>query len=144
LHAQGVDFSLWRDRFVLQEAHLIVAAGNRTEAERLFRAGLAIRERLAAAGPANVGFQRDLSVSSERLGDLALDGGDHDEAVARYEASLGISAARRAGAGGGRLPLGPAGPAGPARCLVAERDPEHRCRQHGRGRGDGVRGEAAP
>jgi hypothetical protein len=54
-------------------------------------AGLAIAERLAAADPANTGWQRDLSVSHNRLGDLAAAAGDTAAARAAYQASLAIA-----------------------------------------------------
>ena len=44
---------------------------------------LAIRERLAGLDPSNTGYQRDLSIPHERLGDLARDAGDTTEATER-------------------------------------------------------------
>jgi hypothetical protein len=37
-----------------------------------YRDGLAIRERMTNAGPTNAGWQRDLSVSYDKLGDLLV------------------------------------------------------------------------
>src|SRR5205085_544883 len=46
--------------------------GDLPAAARHFNASLTIRERLAAADPANAAWQRDLSVSLNKLGDLAV------------------------------------------------------------------------
>jgi hypothetical protein len=46
---------------------VLVAQGNLTEAEKSFRDGLAIAERLAQADPSNAGWQVDLIVSHWRL-----------------------------------------------------------------------------
>ncbi len=48
-------------------------------------------ERLAAADPANTGWQRDLSVSHEKLGDVAAAAGDLTAARTAYQASLDIA-----------------------------------------------------
>ncbi len=61
------------------------------------RASLEIRARLAAADPGNAGWQRDLSLSRLRIGDLLRAVGDLTGALASYRASLEICAA-----GGGR------------------------------------------
>jgi hypothetical protein len=45
---------------------------------------------LAAADPANTGWQRDLSVGHDRLGDVAVAAGDLAEARVAYQASLDI------------------------------------------------------
>ena len=49
-----------------------LVAGEFPEARKSFREGLAIRERLAAADPGNAGWQRDLSVSYDRVGDVLV------------------------------------------------------------------------
>ena len=59
----------------------------RPSAERFFRDGLAIRERLAATDPTNAGFQRDLSVSFERMGDLLIGTGQDEQAVGHYRST---------------------------------------------------------
>ena len=56
-----------------------------------YRAGLAIRERLAAADPSNAGWQRDLSVSQEKLGDVLSAQGRLDDALSAYRAGLAIT-----------------------------------------------------
>jgi hypothetical protein len=48
--------------------------------------------RLAAADPANAGWQRDLSVSHTKLGDLARAAGDLAAARTSYQAALDIAA----------------------------------------------------
>jgi len=67
-----------------------VDAGDLAAARAAYRAGLDIRTRLAAADPANTGWLRDLSVSHERLGEVAVDAGDLAAARAAYQASLDI------------------------------------------------------
>jgi len=49
---------------------LAVAAGDLTAARAAYTAALTIRQRLADADPGNTGWQRDLSVSQERLKNL--------------------------------------------------------------------------
>ena len=49
---------------------LAVAVGDSTTADQHYRAALTIRERLAAADPGNAEYQRDLSVSHERMTSL--------------------------------------------------------------------------
>ncbi len=55
-----------------------------------YRDGLAIRERLAAADPTNAEWQRDLSVSYNKIGDVLVAQGNLDEALARYRDGLAI------------------------------------------------------
>ena len=50
-----------------------------------------IRERLAEADPSNAGWQRDLSVSHEKIGDVLDADGDIDSAIDAYEKSLVIA-----------------------------------------------------
>ena len=49
---------------------VMAAQGDLPEALKSFRDGLAISERLARADPSNAGWQRDLSVSYDRIGDV--------------------------------------------------------------------------
>lgn len=49
-----------------------------------YRSGLAIAERLAASDPGNAGWQRDLSVSQEKIGYLAAKRGDRLAAGEAY------------------------------------------------------------
>ena len=55
-----------------------------------YQASLDIAERLARADPSNAGWQRDLSVSHEKIGDLRQARGDLDGALSAYQASLDI------------------------------------------------------
>ena len=55
----------------------------------LFKAALAIRERLAKADPENAGWQRDLAISNERLGDICLQQENPVEARQAFERALG-------------------------------------------------------
>ena len=52
---------------------------------------LAIRERLAKSDPDNAGWQRDLSVSYERIGDALVAQGRLPEALQSYRDGLAIS-----------------------------------------------------
>ena len=56
-----------------------------------FRASLAIAERLARADPGNAGWQRDLSVSHNKIGDVLVHQGDLPAALASFRASLAIA-----------------------------------------------------
>jgi hypothetical protein len=51
-------------------ADLARAVGQGEQAEALYRRGLAIVERLVAAEPGNTGYQRDLTLSYERLAEV--------------------------------------------------------------------------
>ena len=51
---------------------------------------LAIREKLAAQDPSNTGWQRDLSVSFERIGDVQSAQGNLEAALKAYEDELAI------------------------------------------------------
>ena len=70
---------------------MLVAQGNLPEALKAFRAGLAIADRLAKADPGNAGWQRDLSVSYERIGDVLVDQGNLPEALKAFRAGLAIA-----------------------------------------------------
>ena len=52
-----------------------------------YQASLAIRERLAQADPGNAGWQRDLSVSHDKIGDVQQAQGDLSAALTSYQAS---------------------------------------------------------
>jgi hypothetical protein len=67
------------------------ATGDTPTADQHYRASLAIRERLATTDPTNAGYQRDLSISHNRLGDLAVAAGDTPTADQHYRASLAIA-----------------------------------------------------
>jgi len=67
-----------------------VDQGNLAEALKSFRDGLAIRDRLAQADPGNAGWQRDLAVSHERMGDVQRDLNHPAEAQTAFEQALAI------------------------------------------------------
>ena len=69
---------------------MLVAQGNLPEALKTFRDGLAIRERLAQADPGNAGWQRDLAVSHERIGDVERDLDHPAEAQTAFGRALAI------------------------------------------------------
>jgi tetratricopeptide (TPR) repeat protein len=55
-----------------------------------YKDGLAIADRLAKADPGNLAWQRDLSVSYDRMGDVLASQGDLAGALATYKDSLAI------------------------------------------------------
>jgi hypothetical protein len=59
-------------------------------AEKSFRDGLAIRDRLAKSDPGNAGWQRDLSVSYNKIGDVLVAQGNLPEALTSYQDSSAI------------------------------------------------------
>ena len=67
---------------------MLRAQGNLTAALESYQASLAIRERLARADPGNAGWQRDLSVSHERIGDVLVEQGNLTAALESYQADL--------------------------------------------------------
>ena len=64
--------------------------GNLPEALKSYRDGLAIADRLAQADPGNAGWQRDLSVSYDRVGDVLVAQGNLSEALKSYRDGLAI------------------------------------------------------
>jgi tetratricopeptide (TPR) repeat protein len=69
---------------------VLVAQGNLPEALKAYQDGLAIAERLARADPGNAGWQRDLSVSYEKIGNVLVDQGNLPEALKAYQDGLAI------------------------------------------------------
>ena len=67
-----------------------LAAGDRAGALAAYEESLAIRRKLAASDPGNAGWQRDLSVSLNKVGDVRLAAGDRAGALSAYEESLAI------------------------------------------------------
>jgi hypothetical protein len=67
-----------------------VAQGNLPEALKSFRDGHAIADRLAKADPGNTEWQRDLSVSYEKTGDVLVAQGNLPEALKSFRDSLAI------------------------------------------------------
>ena len=70
---------------------LAVAAGDLPAARTAFQTSLDIRAGLAASDPSNTAWQRDLSISHERLGGLAVAAGDLPAAREHYEIDLRIA-----------------------------------------------------
>ena len=64
--------------------------GDLTAARTAYQAGLDIAVRLAAADPGNTEWQRDLSVSHNKIGDVAVAAGDLTAARTAYQAGLDI------------------------------------------------------
>ena len=60
---------------------MLVAQGKLAEALKSFKDGLAIGDRLAKADPNNAGWQRDLSVSYDKVGDVLVAQGNLAEAL---------------------------------------------------------------
>ena len=67
-----------------------MAQGNLPEALTSFRDGLAIADRLAQADPGNAGWQRDLSVSYNKIGDVLVAQGNLPEALTSFRDGLAI------------------------------------------------------
>ena len=70
---------------------VLVDQGNLTGALESYRGSLGIRDRLAKADPNNAGWQRDLSVSYEKVGDVLVAQGNLTGALESYRGSLGIA-----------------------------------------------------
>ena len=68
-----------------------MAQGNLAEALKAYQDSLAIADRLAKADPGNAGWQRDLSVSYDKVGDVLVAQGNLAEALKSYQDSLAIS-----------------------------------------------------
>ena len=65
--------------------------GNLPEALKAYRDSLAVGERLAEADPGNAGWQRDLSVSYIKVGNVLKDQGNLPEALKAYREDLAIA-----------------------------------------------------
>ena len=72
------------------QGDVLVAQGDGPGALAAYQAGLAIREGLAKRDPANTQWQRDLSVSNNKIGDVLVAQGDGPGALAAYQAGLTI------------------------------------------------------
>jgi hypothetical protein len=73
-----------------------VAQGDLPAALTAFEASLVIAERLAGRDPANTQWQRDLSVSHNKIGGVRVAQGDLPAALTAFEASLALPSAWRA------------------------------------------------
>jgi hypothetical protein len=69
---------------------VLVAQGDGAGALASYRKGLAIGETLAKRDPENTQWQRDLSVSHDRIGDVLVAQGDGAGALASYRKGLAI------------------------------------------------------
>ena len=70
---------------------MLVAEGEREGALTAYRAGLAIAEILARRDPGNTEWQRDLSVSHNKIGDVLVAAGEREGALNSYRAGLAIA-----------------------------------------------------
>ena len=68
-----------------------VSRGETTAPLESYRASMAIAQRLAEADPGNAGWQRDLSVAQEKIGDVLRHQGNLPEALESYRASMAIA-----------------------------------------------------
>jgi len=69
-----------------------VAQGEGAAALAEYRLGMAIAARLAAADPANAKWQRDLSISHNKIGDVLRAQGEGAAALAEYRLGMAIAA----------------------------------------------------
>ena len=67
------------------------ARGNLEAALKAYQDGLAIREKLAAQDPSNTEWQRDLSVSFDRIGDVQSAQGNLEAALQAYQDGLAMA-----------------------------------------------------
>jgi tetratricopeptide (TPR) repeat protein len=67
------------------------AQGNLSSARQLYDNAVAIAEPIAKADPGNAGWQRDLSVSHNKIGDVLVEQGNLPAALESYRASLTIA-----------------------------------------------------
>ena len=70
---------------------MLARQGQLADALEAYRAGLAIRERLARADPGDAQAQRDLSVSHNNIGDMLARQGQLGDALDAYRAGLAIA-----------------------------------------------------
>jgi tetratricopeptide (TPR) repeat protein len=89
--ANGEDRVWYRYWSFLGLGDVQVAQGNLPDALKSFRDGLAIRDRLAQSDPGNAGWQRDLSVSYDRVGDVQVAQGNLPDALKSFRDGLAIA-----------------------------------------------------
>jgi tetratricopeptide (TPR) repeat protein len=88
LASEGQSFHrFWAQLFL---GDIRVRRGDLAGALKSFRDGLAIAERLAQANPGKAGWQRDLSVSYNKIGDVLVAQGNLAEALQSFRASHDI------------------------------------------------------
>jgi tetratricopeptide (TPR) repeat protein len=76
--------------YLIQAGDMWLTSGNSAAALTSYQASHDIFERLAKADPGNAGWQRDLSVSHNRIGDVQQAQGNLAAALTSYQASLAI------------------------------------------------------
>ena len=64
---------------------------SREAALESYRSGMAIAEKLAESDPSNTGWQRDLSVSHNKTGDVQQAQGDLEAALESYRSDMAIA-----------------------------------------------------
>ena len=74
-----------------EQSDVLVAQGNLPAALDSYRASLRIAERLAQADPGNAGWQRDVSVSHNKIGEVLVAQGNLPAALDSYRASMRIA-----------------------------------------------------
>ena len=82
----------WRRWAAVEHGDILLTAGNTATALELFRISINFVARLAAADPGNAEWQRDLSVSHERVGDVLRAQGELPRALDAYRAAMDITA----------------------------------------------------
>ena len=70
---------------------LFVTTGNLNQADEAYRQARTIADRLAKADPGNAGWQRDLSVSYDKIGDVLVAQGNLPEALKSFRDGLAIA-----------------------------------------------------
>ena len=89
-HAKAAEAANVARYLLVEIGGAISDAGFATSAVRAQRRALALVKTLADGDPGNAGFQRDLSISYERLGDLAVAAGDGKAARDYFDKGLGL------------------------------------------------------
>ncbi|MGI9000361.1 MAG: trypsin-like peptidase domain-containing protein [Pseudonocardia sp.] len=79
-----------RAAWIIQLGDIALGRGRTIRAAEHYRQALTIAAGLVEQDPANTGFRRDLSISYERLADLARAAGQRDDATAQISAAVEI------------------------------------------------------
>jgi tetratricopeptide (TPR) repeat protein len=86
----SISYEKIADVLVQQSNNVLVQQSNLAEALEFYRLDNAIVERLASSDPGNADWQRDLSVSYNKIGDVLVAQGNLAEALKSHRASLAI------------------------------------------------------
>ncbi len=89
--ATADDQIVYRYWAILGLGDIKVRRGDLAGALTAYQDSLAIADRLAKSDPGNAGWQRDLSVSYDKIGDVKTAQGDLAGALKAYQDSLAIS-----------------------------------------------------